>query len=90
MQDIRTKIVNAVAVSVVIPLLIVNYLIMRWASHTIDDNPGTIVALVLLALVLIGGGVNIVRSISIAVPDGKSAAAPDAEGKSCCCPDEKK
>ena len=62
MNDLRTKIVSAVAVSIVIPMLIVLYLVARWSSGSLD-SPGTIILLFLLALVLVGGGANILRSI---------------------------
>ena len=62
MNDLRTKIVSAIAVSIVIPMLIVLYLVARWSSGSLD-SPGTIILLFLLALVLVGGGANILRSI---------------------------
>lgn len=64
MNNFRSKIVNAVALAVVLPLLIVVYLMTQWASGALD-NPTTIVILTLLALVLIAGGLNILRTAEI-------------------------
>ncbi len=74
MNDLRAKIVSAVAVSIVIPLLIVLYLVARWSSGSLD-SPGTIILLFLLALVLVAGGANILRSIG---PVQKAPTAPAA------------
>lgn len=79
MNDLRTKIVSAVAVSIVIPMLIVLYLVARWSSGSLD-SPGTIILLFLLALVLVGGGANILRSIGpVQKASDKPAAAEQAE-----------
>jgi len=64
MNKFRFKIVNAVALAVVLPLMIVVYLMARWAAGALN-NPTTIVILTMLALVLIAGGLNILRTVEI-------------------------
>ncbi|NOY79525.1 MAG: hypothetical protein GXP31_00830 [Kiritimatiellaeota bacterium] len=78
-REIRTRVVSAVATSVVLPLMIVMYLMSRWASGRLN-SPGTIVVLVLLALVLIGGGLNILRTIDSGEPPPATVPAPGPSG----------
>ncbi len=78
-REIRTRAVSAVATSVVLPLMIVMYLMSRWAAGRLN-NPGTIIVLVVLALILIGGGLNILRTIESGEPTPPAAPVPGTSG----------
>ncbi len=73
-KTLRQKIAVAVASAIVLPLMIVIYLMSRWATHTLD-NPDTIVALVVLALCLIAGGLGILWTVEKEI--NASPAEPD-------------
>lgn len=80
-RDIRNRLASAVATAVVLPLMIVMYLMSRWASGNLD-SAGTIVVLVLLALVLIGGGLNILRQVDAEIEEAinpASMSGPDVD-----------
>lgn len=72
-QDIRARIVSAVAVAIVIPMLVVVYFVMKLGSGKLG-GPGAIVVLFLLALVLVGVGADMLRRVADDEPDPEGAA----------------
>jgi len=72
-RDIRNQLASAVATAVLLPLMIVMYLMTRWASGQLD-SAGTIGLLVVLALVLIGGGLNILRKVDVEIEEAVNPA----------------
>lgn len=79
-QDIRGRIVCAVAIAIVIPMLVVVYFVMKLGSGKLG-GPGAIVVLFLLALVLVGVGADMLRRMAVddPEPEGDARGPEDAE-----------
>ena len=81
-QDARARIVSAVAVAVVIPMLVVVYFVVRLGTGKLG-GPGAVVVLFLLALVLVGVGADMLRRVAVDEPeaDAEGGEEPSADGE---------
>ena len=78
MKDIRSRVVAGVAATCIIPLLFTMYLMTCWYTEELQSS-SVIVVLTIMAVLILFGGVAILKSIPAGAGTGCCGGAPASD-----------